>query len=318
VTKGGDPLTAQVGDTVTYTIEVFNNGSVDATNVTVEDTKPSFLTITNVSVVPDTNPTDLALITWVINGSTLTVDIGTVTPTDLFTITVETVVNGLGQPPGGANVVEVFADVDDDPDNNVDDAFLQIRTGGGDGFALPETGFTPGEITILPAQPERLAYTAYDQLWLEIPSLGVQMPIVGVPLTGEGWDVTWLSDSAGYLANTAFPTWEGNTAIAGHVTLPSGLPGPFAQLGKLGFGDEIVIHAWGLRYTYQVRLLERVLPSDFSVFGHEEYDWVTLITCGDYNEYLDKYESRLVTRAVLVSVTNDVNFDPLGSGWRLP
>ena len=43
-------------------------------------------------------------------------------------------------------------------------------------------------------------------------------------------------------------------------------------------------------------------PSEISVLGHEEYDWVTLITCKGYDEELDQYDERLVARAVLISV----------------
>jgi hypothetical protein len=53
-------------------------------------------------------------------------------------------------------------------------------------------------------------------LQLEIPDFGFQSEIVGV---SSDWDVTWLGDSVGYLPGTAFPTWSGNTAIAGHVYL---------------------------------------------------------------------------------------------------
>jgi len=69
---------------------------------------------------------------------------------------------------------------------------------------LPNTGFTPGMITTIPEQLSKEAYTAYEGFWLEIPSLGVEMPIVGVPLTEKGWDVTWLGDQAGYLQGTAY------------------------------------------------------------------------------------------------------------------
>jgi LPXTG-site transpeptidase (sortase) family protein len=150
-----------------------------------------------------------------------------------------------------------------------------------------------------------MLYTSYANLWLEIPTLDVAMPIVGVPFTNSGWDVTWLWNNAGYLYNTAFPTWPGNTGITGHVTLSTGLPGPFANLGKLRWGDEVIIHAWGLRHIYKVRVKKQVHPDDMSVLGHKEYDWVTLITCKYFNEYLNEYEARVVVQAVLMKVELD-------------
>jgi uncharacterized repeat protein (TIGR01451 family) len=130
VTKLGDPSQAEIGDTVTYTIEVFNNGTQNATNVVVVDTKPDFLNIVSVVVVP-------AGPTVTISGNTLTVNIGTVAPSDRFTITVETVVNNLGQAPGGTNLVELTADQDDDPSNNEDEAELLIPV------FIPVTGLLP-------------------------------------------------------------------------------------------------------------------------------------------------------------------------------
>ncbi len=43
-------------------------------------------------------------------------------------------------------------------------------------------------------------------MMLDIPSLGVSTPIVGVPINENGWDITWLGGNAGYLAGSAFPT----------------------------------------------------------------------------------------------------------------
>ena len=49
---------------------------------------------------------------------------------------------------------------------------------------LPTTGFAPNQITALPLQS--LAYNTYSNLWLEIPSLGVKVDIVGVPEMNSG------------------------------------------------------------------------------------------------------------------------------------
>lgn len=170
---------------------------------------------------------------------------------------------------------------------------------------LPETGFAPGRKTLLPARaPEALAGSAGD-LWLEIPALGVEAPIVALPQGGSGWDATWLGDQAGYLEGTAFPTWEGNTAIAGHAYLPNGRPGPFANLGRLGWGDVVYIRAWGQRYVYEVREVLRARPEDVSVLRHETYDWVTLISCQDFDPASSSYPWRAVVRAVLVRVESE-------------
>jgi len=168
---------------------------------------------------------------------------------------------------------------------------------------LPDTGFAPGRVSALPAPLSDIRPRSLGDLWIEVPDLDIQIPIVGVPLQEEGWDVSQLWDQAGYLEGTAFPTWAGNTAISGHVYLSDGTPGPFVRLGELLWGDEVIIHAFGQRYRYEVREVESVRPDDLSVLRHEEYDWVTLITCQGYDEQQDAYRSRMVVRAVLMEVT---------------
>jgi len=231
------------------------------------------------------------------------IEFGTVTPEDFFIITITTRVNNLGEPPGGTNNVTLTtSSLDEDLTNNVDGAVTRIVERDPEEFELPQTGFTPGINTNLPPQPLDQLYASYGNLVLEIPSLGVMMDIVGIPMTENGWDVSWLWDNAGYLDSTAFPTWPGNTALAGHVVLPDGNAGPFARLGELQWGDQIIIYAWGMKYIYEIRTVEIVAPHDMSVLEHEEYDWVTLITCKGYDETLDEYEKRLVARAVLTAV----------------
>ncbi len=137
---------------------------------------------------------------------------------------------------------------------------------------------------------------------LEIPSLNVWMPIVGVPRSENTWDVTWLSNQAGWLEETAFPTWNGNSVLTGHVYLSNGKPGRFVNLNKLRWGNKIIVHAFGQSYIYEIRTNRILLPKDTSVFKHEDKAWLTLITCKGYDEETDTYTYRVVVRAVLVSV----------------
>jgi len=60
-----------------------------------------------------------------------------------------------------------------------------------------------------------------------------------------GWDVTWLEDNVGWLNGTAFPSWDGNSVLTAHVTDSNGLPGPFANIKKLKYGDQIIILMFG-------------------------------------------------------------------------
>ena len=141
-----------------------------------------------------------------------------------------------------------------------------------------------------------------DGLQVEIPKLGLSVPIVSVPQTKQGWDLTWLWNQAGWLEGTAYPSWTGNTVITGHAYLSNGLPGPFVDLETLGWGDEIILYANGLRYTYQVRTRELVAAGDMSILEHKDQDWLTLFTCKDYSEVLNEYLWRQVVGAVMVDV----------------
>jgi len=176
-----------------------------------------------------------------------------------------------------------------------------------DSLILPVTGFSPDVVTILPAQPAGKTYFEVDNLWLEIPSLGVRQSIVGVPRSSDGWDVAWLGSNIGYLEGTAFPTWAGNTTLTGHVYDANGKPGPFVDLGKMWWGQQVIIHAWNQRYIYEVRTVNRwVKPNDASlILKHEEYDWITLVTCRGYEEKSASYRYRVIVRAVLVKVEAD-------------
>ncbi|OGO17740.1 MAG: hypothetical protein A2Z14_06655 [Chloroflexi bacterium RBG_16_48_8] len=67
-------------------------------------------------------------------------------------------------------------------------------------------------------------------------------------------------------------------------------------------GDEISIHAFGYEYTYEVRRRRFVRPAALSVMGHEELDWVMLVTCKGYDARQNTYRWRLAIQAVLMRI----------------
>ena len=177
---------------------------------------------------------------------------------------------------------------------------------------LPDTGFVPGSSVSLPNASDASAYKQTG-VWLEIPRLGVNTPIVGVPLSGDDWDVSWLGSSTGWLEGTAFPTWQGNSVVTGHVTLPSGTEGPFAELSTLGWGDRVIVHAYGNEFIYEVRQTRTVSPFNTTVLQHEDEAWLTLLTCKTYIKSADTYLSRVAVRAVLIDIREDEAPIPSGS-----
>jgi LPXTG-site transpeptidase (sortase) family protein len=173
---------------------------------------------------------------------------------------------------------------------------------GREGKKLPATGFAPNKVTTLPDQKPEQAYLNLGDLWLEIPSLGIKTSIVGVPKVDGVWNVDWLWEQTGWLQGTAFPTWKGNSLLTAHVYLPDGKPGPFLDLGKLRYGDQVIVHAFGQRHVFEIRANNIILPIDMSPFKHEEKAWLTLLTCKGYEESSDTYKYRVAVRAVLVKI----------------
>jgi LPXTG-site transpeptidase (sortase) family protein len=168
---------------------------------------------------------------------------------------------------------------------------------------LPVTGFAPNRVTVLANQSADKAYSAMGDLWLEIPKLGVQMNIVGVPETDGTWDVSWLGKQAGWLNGSAFPTWAGNSVLTGHVWNADNTVGPFRYINTLWWGDKVIVHAWGAQYIYEVRSVTQVGPgSTAAMMKHETIPWVTLVTCRGYDQASDSYKYRVLVRAVLIEV----------------
>ncbi len=290
VTKSGDPTRVYVGELVTFTLTVTNNGNQTATDVVVVDPLPSNMSVFSAVATSGT--------LTIIPPRTVQVDIGDMDPNDVVTITIVARVNSTGSPPI-INQVELTttSPTDFDP-NNRSSVTLEVLQP-----SLPETGFAPGKLTRVPAQPPSIVYSTSEDLSLSIPSLKINLPIVGVPKSGDGWDVTWLGNRAGWLNGTSFPTWDGNSVITGHVYLSNGEPGPFLNIGKLRYGDRLVVHAFGKEYTYEVRSVRTIKSYETATaLKHQDRPWITLLTCKGFNEDTGGYDLRTIARAVLIQV----------------
>ena len=199
---------------------------------------------------------------------------------------------------GGTDTTYLFSVSSTDP------AGQNPSAGASSASSLPQTGFAPESVTLLPIQSASSAYQQMDSISLEIPALDIDAPIIGVPFSTDEWDLTWLGNRAGWLAGTAFPSWAGNSAITAHVYDANGQPGLFNNLGNLKWGDQVIVHAYGQAYVYEVRSVDKYIqPKDTSsVFKHEDYPWLTLITCQGYDDVSDSYRWRIAVRAVQVEI----------------
>ena len=184
--------------------------------------------------------------------------------------------------------------------------------------SLPTTTATPPRPTITPTSsptvstehaapspvggaislPERPATR------LVIPALGLDAPVTLCPIVGETWEVEHLGrDTVGHLAGTASPGDGSNVVLAAHVTVAHGVYGPFAGMGRLQPGDDIIVYDGDLSYTYIVdsrRLVER---TDVHVAYPTDTGQVTLITCNNWSDDLGSYQQRLVVVGHLVDET---------------
>ncbi len=259
--KAPETKKVEVGDTLTFTLTLTNLGPDDAFDVEVTDKLPSAFTY--ISSIPSKGTYDSATGVWAVGDMPLNAE-------ETLQITVK--VNG-----AGTNVAEVSQSlagpdgpplIDPNVGNNLSDSKITIKKDPppkkpSDPFLIPVTGFQPGVVTDLSKVPHE-TYLATADVTLEIPSLGVKIPIVGVPKKDGTWNVAFLEKQAGWLEGSAFPSWNGNSVLTSHVYLASGKPGPFVNLNKLKFGDKIIVHAYGQKYTFEVQTNTVVSPTDKS------------------------------------------------------
>jgi len=304
LTKTVSNSSASAGSTINFTLTVTNAGPDPATGVEVTDHLPSGFTY--VSSAPSQGTYDNTTGIW---------SIGNLAVNATVTLTMTVTVNASGT---YVNMAQISASSLIDPDstpNNSDPAEddlgqVTITLNGRNpkpkpsnavGLLIPVTGFQAGVVTDLRNVPHE-KYLATGDVTVEIPSLRVKIPIVGVPKSNGTWNVAWLGNQAGWLEGSAFPSWSGNSLLTGHVYSASGLPGPFFNLSKLKFGDKVIVHAYGQKYTFEVQTNTIVTPNDSSVMKHEDKPWLTLVTCKDYDEKTNTYLYRTIVRAVLTRV----------------
>jgi LPXTG-site transpeptidase (sortase) family protein len=318
ITKDVDRTTALPGSVVTFTVVIANDGvgtNSDAFDVTMTDVLPSTLIYVPLSMTFAGYP----VTSWSDAAPTLTATWAVLPIGESATITFQATVNlrpgrsatntaavewsslpgdfTAPQSPFNRFSTERYYDPNDPVNIYGGAASIAVQAP-----ELPATGFAPGRVTALPDQPDGKSYASIDEFRLMIPALGVDIPIVGVPAGAEGWDITWLRGQAGYLAGTAYPTWNGNSGITAHVYDADGNPGPFVDLQKLKWGDVIIVQSFGQKYVYVVREVIRTYAEDLSVLRHEEKPWLTLITCQGFNEQTGLYIWRIAVRAEFARV----------------
>jgi sortase A len=113
---------------------------------------------------------------------------------------------------------------------------------------------------------------------LVMPSIGVDTPVKEVFVVDGAWQVA--DYAAGYHNGTTLPGNTGNTVLSGHAGLRGGV---FRDLGGLSAGDEVIIETGGWSYTYRVRTLKAVWPTQIEVMNPTTTPVLTLITCTNWD-----------------------------------
>jgi len=105
--------------------------------------------------------------------------------------------------------------------------------------------------------------------------------IVDLPVVVDSND---LSKGLIHLPGSALPGEKGNVFISGHSALSplfSFKKAPFANLTDVKKGDQLVVEAGGVKFTYKVVEIKVVDPSDVSVISPPDSlgRYISLMTC---------------------------------------
>jgi LPXTG-site transpeptidase (sortase) family protein len=136
---------------------------------------------------------------------------------------------------------------------------------------------------------------------LVVPAMNLDVGVVLSPIVNQTWKVDHLGeDLVGHLEGTASPGAPSNIVLAGHVTLAHNVYGPFAGLGNLKPGDQIIVYDGDQPYTYVVDYRQLVERTAVDVAYPSNTGRVTLITCSNWSDELGAYQERLIVVGHLV------------------
>ncbi len=117
----------------------------------------------------------------------------------------------------------------------------------------------------------------YSQFYISIPKIKIDNALVKV-------DSNDLSNSLAHLPGSALPGEKGNVFVSGHSALSSLFNmknAVFANLLGLQKGDQIIVDAAGIKFTYQVIEFKVIDPKDLSVILPPDSigRYISLMTC---------------------------------------
>lgn len=159
----------------------------------------------------------------------------------------------------------------------------------------------PQEPLALPPNTVSTVNTAELATRLVLPKLEIDAPVVLSPIENQTWKVNHLGDMlVGHLEGTAPPGAQSNMVLAAHITLDTGVYGPFADLSQMSAGDLIIVYRGEQRFQYVVDEVQTVARTSVEVTYPTDSARVTLITCDTWNRAAGRYENRLVVTGRLL------------------
>lgn len=108
---------------------------------------------------------------------------------------------------------------------------------------------------------------------IQIAAIGVDSPI----FQGDDWEQ--LKKGVGQHIGSTLPGTEGNLVLSAHNDIYGEI---FRHLDKLSPGDEIIVSTERQSYTYLVRKIQVVDPTDVWVMAPTDHASATLISCYPY------------------------------------
>ena len=154
----------------------------------------------------------------------------------------------------------------------------------------PEIIEEPAETTQL---PKDIRYPSDPQIGdlmgeLIIPKLGASLPII------HGTDEDELEKGVGHYAGSVLPGEDDNSVLSGHRDTV------FRELGKVGKGDEFIVHTADGTFTYRVRQVRIVDEDDRTVIVPKPRATLTVSTCYPF-DFVGYAPERYILVADLVS-----------------
>ncbi len=169
--------------------------------------------------------------------------------------------------------------------------------------ATPGQGGTPAGGTGIGPFLEASALTS-----IEIPSIGLRSSdFVPLHVQGDGTiSVPGTAQEVGLYDDGPTPGQLGPAVVAAHVDTPSGVPGIFAELGKVKAGDVVKVSRQdGTHLTFTVDRVASYRKSSFPTEAVYRGDFtrseIRLVTCGGPTDARNEYRDNVIVFGHLTS-----------------